>query len=74
MNDLDILSLAYQRRDAGDPGTLDEIIAQIRADLAAMQPAPPGPGDVIGVKSEVVNGVRKNYNIMGDGSQVEVVS
>lgn len=72
MQDIDILSLAYQRKDAGDTRELSEVIAGIKGDLAAMQPPEPGPSDEIGFKSEVVGGVRKEYKIMGDGSMVEV--
>ena len=72
MNDVDILSLAYQRKDAGDGRSLGVIISEIKADLEAMQPPAPGPSDETGRKSEVIAGVRKNYKIMGDGSMVEV--
>jgi hypothetical protein len=72
MKDFEILSLAYQRQASGDVRELSAIIEEVRADLAAMQPPGPGPSDEIGFKSEVIAGVRKNYKIMGDGSQVEV--
>ncbi|MBO6841659.1 MAG: hypothetical protein JJ883_14350 [Thalassospira sp.] len=72
MSDIEILALAYQRRDAGEVGELSEIIAQVKTDLAAMQPPEPGPSDEIGFSSQVIGGVRKNYKIMGDGSMVEV--
>jgi len=74
MSNSEILSLAYQRQADGDGRDLAVIIAEIRADLAAMQPPAPGPTDETGFKSEVIGGVRKNYKIMGDGSMVEVVS
>ncbi len=74
MSDVEILSLAYQRQAQGDTRDLAVIIAEIRDDLAAMQPPAPGPTDEIGFKSEVIDGVRKEYKIMGDGSMVEVVS
>lgn len=72
MSDIKILTLAYQRKDAGDNRDLSAIIAEIRDDLAAMQPAAPGPSDVVGFKSETIGGVTKEYNILGDGSMVEV--
>lgn len=72
MTEIQILNLAYSRRDAGDNRDLSEIIAEIRADLATMQPPAPGGNDEIGYKSEVINGVRKDYKIMGDGSMVEI--
>ena len=74
MSDAEILNLAYQRKDAGDVRNLSVIVAEIRADLAAMQPPAPGPTDELGFKSEVIGGIRKNYKVMGDGSIVEVVS
>jgi hypothetical protein len=74
MSDTEILSLAYQRQAQGDGRDLSVIIAEIRDDLAAMQPPAPGPTDEIGFKSEVINGVRTEYKIMGDGSMVEVTS
>ncbi|MHC8493633.1 hypothetical protein ACTU44_13100 [Thalassospira sp. SM2505] len=72
MSDFNVLSLAYQRQAAGDVRDLAEIVSEVRADLAAMQPPAPAPTDEIGLKSEVIGGVRKNFKIMGDGSMVEV--
>lgn len=72
MTNAEILSLAYQRQAEGATGTLSEIIVQVKADLASMQPPAPGPSDETGFKSELAGGVRKNYKIMGDGSLVEV--
>lgn len=74
MDDLSILSVAYQRRDAGDARELSAIIAEIKADLKAMQPPAPGPGDVIGRKVENIGGTCREYEIRGDGSMVEVAS
>ena len=71
-NDFNILRLAYQRQADGDTRELSAIVADVRADLAALQPPAPGPNDEAGFKSELIGGVRKNYKIMGDGSQVEV--
>lgn len=74
MNDINILSVAYQRKDAGDNRDLTVIIAEIESDLVNMQPPAPGPADETGFKSEVIGEVRTNYKIMGDGSMVKVVS
>lgn len=74
MKNTEVLSLAYQRQADGDTRALAVIIAEVRADLVAMQPPAPGPSDEIGYKSEVIGGVRKNYKVMGDLSVVEVTS
>lgn len=72
MNFSEILSLVYQRQAEGDDRPVNEIIETVRADLAKMQPVPPGPEVIIGQSVQTISGVRKRYNVMGDGSMVEV--
>lgn len=73
MTNAEILSLAYQRQAEGAPGTLSDIIDQVKADLSAMDPTAPGPNEETGFKSELAGNVRTNYTIMGDGSMVEAL-
>lgn len=72
MNDLDVLAVAYQRKDGGDARPISIIVAEIRSHLEEISPPVPGPTDQIGFKSEKIGGVRKNYKVMGDGSMVEI--
>jgi len=49
MTPAEILSLAYQLKAAGDARPLAAIVAEVRADAAALfEPAPPAPGTVTG--------------------------
>ena len=74
MTNAEILSLAYQRQAQGDNRDLSVIIAEVKVHLAQMQPSPPKPTDIIGFKSEIIGGVKRKYNVLGNGSQVEVQS
>lgn len=73
MTDSEILALAYQQRRAGDARPLSEIVAEIRADAAALAPPPPGPDDVVGMGEMVLpDGTVERWQVLGDGRRVDL--
>jgi len=74
MTDAEKLSLAYQLNNQ-DPATYPDLasaLAKVEADAMALAPAPPSPGDVVGMihvrdaKGQTI----KHVSILGDGSEV----
>lgn len=74
MNNLDILTVAYSRKDAGDARTIPQIVESIRQDLQEIAPPVPGPSDEIGFRYESVGGVGRKIKLMDNGSEEEVQS
>lgn len=66
------MHLAYVRRSFGETGSISELVASVEVDAAALVPDDEtSPEDVIGSRSEWVDGVLIETHILRNGTEVQ---